>query len=284
VRRAALAALLGSAALALPAAAAPVAVPVSIQFAAFGPGQVDVLPGETVEWVNASPRRHTVNADDGSFASGDLEEGSRFARTFTDVGAHPYHCTIHPGMVGEVDVREVTLGPLPVAPLRAGERVEFQGRTASPDLPVRIERVDGTGSEVIARATPGPDGAWRASAPATRSGDYRAADDRGTSQSRRLAVTDLTVGVRATRGGVAVTVTPSLPYGRVVLQLSLREHFGWWPERRARLDYVSQAAFRVARPARARVVLVDEDGWTPIATSPVLDLRAGRPGPGRRPS
>ena len=61
---------------------------------------------------------------------------------------------------------------------------------------------------------------------------------------------------------------------------TLRERFGWWPVARARLDYRLAGAFRVQRPARVRVVLVDKDGWTPLATSRVvtsaspLDARA----------
>ena len=35
-------------------------------------------------------------------------------------------------------------------------------------------------------------------------------------------------------------------------------------------DYVSQADVRIKGPARVRIVLVDKDGWTPLATSPVV--------------
>ena len=70
-----------------------------------------------------------------------------------------------------------------------------------------------------------------------------------------------------------VTVTPSDPHAVVVLQEHLRERFGWWPVARKRLDYVSTAAFRVRRPRRVRVVLVDADGWTRLAISRVLVVR-----------
>ena len=55
-------------ALAVPASAAG-PQQVSIQFAAFGPDPIDVLPGEGVHWENVSDRTHTVTADDGSFDS-----------------------------------------------------------------------------------------------------------------------------------------------------------------------------------------------------------------------
>jgi plastocyanin len=264
--------VLAAAALAFPNAAGAATVGVNAQFSQFGPAQIDLLPGETVEWTNVSERRHTVNADDGSFASGDLFGGDKFAREFDEVGAYPYHCTVHDGMTGEVDVRRVTLGPLPVAPVPFGERVEFAGRTADPAEPVRIERVTGGSFETIATAAAAADGSWSTMVAAPATGDYRAATAAGVSESRRLLVSDRKIIVRATKQGIAVSVTPALPYGRIVLQQDLLERFGWWPVMRARLDYVSKATFIVMRPARVRVALLDKDGWTPLVTSQVVQL------------
>jgi plastocyanin len=247
---------------------------VSVQFAAFGPSPLDALPGETVVWTNVSVRRHTVTSDAGAFASGDLFEGGRFTWTFAAVGAYPYHCTVHPGMTGEVDVRRVTLAGLPTAAVPAGVQVEITGRTADPSLPVRIERsLDGTHFVTVGTATPAADGDWRTTVPARVTADYRAASDVGVSEVRRLLVSDRRVKVHARHRRVQVKVTPSDPYAVVVLQAHLREHFGWWPVARRRLDYVSTARFRVRHPARVRVVLVDDDGWTPLATSRVLVIR-----------
>jgi plastocyanin len=251
---------------------------VSVQFAQFGPAQIDVLPGETVAWTNASPRLHTVTSDTGVFASGDLPSGAGFAWTFAAVGAYPYHCTVHPGMTGEVDVRRVTLGPLPTAVMSAGTSVVLVGRTADPSTPVRIERSgDGAHFATVSTVTAAPTGDWSASLRARATGDYRAASGSDVSEVRRLLVSDSHVKVRATRRGVAVTVTPSDPYARVVLQLHLREHFGWWPTAHRRLDYVSHARFPVRRSARARVALVDDDGWTPLAISRVIHLKRAAP-------
>jgi plastocyanin len=255
---------------------------VSVQFAAFGPSQLDVLPGETVEWANVSERRHTVTSDTGAFDSGDLPAGARFSVGFDAVGAYPYHCTVHAGMVAEVDVRRVILGPLPTAAIPAGTRVEVTGRSADPSQPVRVERtVDGTAFATVATATPTADGSWSATITADQTADYRATLGADASQTRRLIVTNRRVRVRATRSGVHASVTPSDPYARVVLQRDLRLRFGWWPVRRKRLDYVSQADFRVRGPARVRVVLVDRDGWTPLAISPVLVLRTRERGRAR---
>ena len=267
MRRALLAAAL---ALALPGSAS--AATVSVQFQAFGPGQLDVLPGETVEWDNESERTHTVTSDDGSFDSGDLVPAASFTRLFDTAGTFAYHCTKHAGMVGEVDVEPVILDGLPTAAVPAGDQVEFSGRTADPSQPVRIERSTGADYRAIATVTPSADGIWKTSLAAQATGDYRAANNAGVSGTHHLIVSDRKVLVRATKRGIAVTVTPALPYAHVVVQQLLRERFGWWPVQAARLDYVSSATFNVMRPARVRVVLVDKDGWTPLATSPTLAL------------
>jgi plastocyanin len=268
--RAALAAAV--AALALPASASAATLTVAAQFQDFGPGQLDILPGETVEWNNVSERTHTVTADDGSFDSGDFTPGSKFDVSFANAGTFAYHCTKHAGMTGEIDVRPVILDTLPTAAIPAGDQVEFAGRAADPSQAVRIERSTGGEFQTIATVQPATDGSWRTSLAAQATGDYRAAVDGGVSATRRLLVSDRTLLVRATKRGVSVTVTPALPYARVVLQQDLRERFGWWPTKRARLDYVSQASFPVARPARVRVILVDTDGWTALATSAVVTL------------
>jgi hypothetical protein len=65
-------------------------------------------------------------------------------------------------------------------------------------------------------------------------------------------------------------VLPADAGARVRLQLKLRERFGWFAVATKRLDYLSRASFRVRRAARARAVLVDRDGWTPLATSAVV--------------
>jgi plastocyanin len=249
------------------------AVPVNIQFQAFSPTPLDVLPGETVEWSNISSRAHTVTADDESFDSGDIEAGDHFERTFDAVGAHDYHCRIHPGMVGELDVRRVILGELPIELLPVGEHFDVDGRTADPSSPVQIERSTEDGFETVATATPDADGTWHAELVAERTAEYRARSGADVSQTRRLLVSEHRVIVHARHGRVSVRTVPPNPYGRVMLELRLRERFGWWPQRFKRLDYLSRASFRVHRRVRARVSLVDKDGWTRIAISRPVRVR-----------
>jgi plastocyanin len=248
---------------------------VAVQFSAYGPSQLDVLPGKTVRWTNVSQRTHTVTSDTGRFDSGHLGPGSQFEVTFNVPGTYRYHCTIHSSIVGEVDVRRVILGPLPIAAVPVGDRVEFTGLTADPSKRIRIERrVTGSRFTTIAQVKPSGNGTWRAEIPAAETGDYRAAVGADVSEIRRMIVGVRKVEIRPTREGVEVSVTPSKPYAPLLVEEYLRERFGWWPVARARLDYVSEAEIRLrGRPARVRVVLVDDDGWTPIATSRAVSLR-----------
>ena len=247
---------------------------VSIEFSAYGPSQLDVLPGETVLWSNVSQRTHTVTSDTGRFDSGHVGPGGRFAVRFTTPGTYRYHCTIHSSITGEVDVRELTLGVLPTAAVPVGQSVEFDGRTATPSRSVRIEeRASGAGFATVATAKPAPDGTWTANVRAEQTGEFRAVSGNAVSESRRMIVGIRRVHVEPTRTGIDVSVSPSDPYAKLLVEVYLRERFGWWPVRRATLDYVSEAAIPVRRPARVRVVLVDTDGWTPIATSKPVTLR-----------
>lgn len=258
--------------IALGAAAAVAAITVNVQFQAFAPEQVDALPGETVTWANVSERAHTVTADDGSFDSGELEAGDGFARRFDSVGAFAYHCTLHPGMAGEVDVRRVILDPLPGAAVPAGRPVIVSGRAAGA-APVTVEQDGGAGFRPVVTTLPDAGGAWRVTLVPTAAGDVRAVSGGDSSETRSLLVSTRHVRVRRARGGVEVTVTPVAPGARVRLQVRRRERFGWWPSGVRRLDYLSRARFRVRRPGRVRAILVGRDRWTPLATSPAVTLR-----------
>lgn len=274
MRRAVAAAVLVTLAAAAATHAAPHNAEVSVQFSAYGPSQLDVLPGTSVVWSNVSSRTHTVTAYNGSFDSGHLDPGRRFAVTFARPGSFQYHCTIHPSIAGEIDVRRVILDTLPTAAVPLGYTVDFSGVTTGAGRPIRVERrVSGSTFTTVARATSGRRGIWHVDVRATTTGDYRAVSGADLSQTRRLIVGVRTVHIHPTRGGVSVEVTPSAPYAPILVEIYRRNRFGWWPVGRRRLDYVSSAEIRVPRPARVRVVLVDRDGWTPLATSRPVTLR-----------
>jgi plastocyanin len=78
---------------------------VNIQNIAFNPPNMTVAPGTTVTWVNNDQVNHTVTADNGTFNSGILQPGQRFAHTFKKAGTYAYHCNIHSSMRGTVTVR-----------------------------------------------------------------------------------------------------------------------------------------------------------------------------------
>jgi len=257
-----------------PAGAAVKPQEVNIEFSDYRPSQLDILPGETVNWTNVSQRTHTVTSDTGLFDSDSVVQNAHFVFRFDEVGTYRYHCTIHPSITGEVDVRRVTLGPLPTAAVAVGTKVEFEGRTADPSQPVSIQRsINGAAFTSLATVSPTTDGTWKTVVAVETTGEYRAASSAGASQVRRLIVGIRHVGIRSTRTGISFTVTPSSPYAPVLVEVYLRERFGWWPVAKSRTDYVSEGEARIRRPARVRVVLVDKDGWTPIATSRVVVLR-----------
>jgi plastocyanin len=259
--------------LALPSSAALPVAEVAVQFSAYGPDILDVLPGQTVKWTNVSERTHTVTSDDGLFNSGDITSGRRFEFHFTRPGTYNYHCTIHPAITGEIDVRPVILDGLPTAAVPVGTPVEFDGRTADVGRRVLVqERLGAASFTTVASVEPKRDGSWTTMVEARSTGDFRAVSGPGVSETRRLLVSDRHVVVHATRAGLAVTVTPSAPYAPFLVEVYLRERFGWWPVSRGATNYVSEADVRVRRPVRVRIVLVDKDGWTPLATSRVVGL------------
>ena len=85
-----------------PGAANPDAV--TIANFAFSPNDLQVKVGDTVTWKNTDPFAHSVQADDGSFKSDDLDSGATFSTTFTKAGTYSYICGIHNSMKGTIVV------------------------------------------------------------------------------------------------------------------------------------------------------------------------------------
>lgn len=72
---------------------------------AYSPNPITVSVGTTVSWLNNDSTTHTAAANGGAFASPGVAPNSRFNFTFTSAGTFPYHCTIHPNMVGTITVQ-----------------------------------------------------------------------------------------------------------------------------------------------------------------------------------
>ena len=72
--------------------------------AAFNPADVTVNAGTTVTWRNTDAVAHTSTSDANGWNSGNVAPGGQFSVAFPTTGTFPYHCAIHPGMVGTVVV------------------------------------------------------------------------------------------------------------------------------------------------------------------------------------
>ena len=86
-------------------AATIVANSATLTTTAFSPNPVAIAVGGTVTWTNRDVIAHTSTADGGAWNSGTIAAGGTFSRTFTSAGSFPYHCAIHPGMIGTVTVQ-----------------------------------------------------------------------------------------------------------------------------------------------------------------------------------
>jgi plastocyanin len=91
-----------------PAAPSSVTIPVGAQSLgnrAYVPGELDIAVGTTVTWMNTDSTSHTSTSNAAGWDSGIVAPGGQFSFAFQNVGTFPYHCAIHPGMVGTVVVR-----------------------------------------------------------------------------------------------------------------------------------------------------------------------------------
>ena len=74
----------------------------------FSPDSATVASGQTVAWRNADVITHDVAQDaQGGFDTGPLSGGTTSnAIKMTTPGSLPYHCSIHPSMVGTLTVTQ----------------------------------------------------------------------------------------------------------------------------------------------------------------------------------
>lgn len=118
-----------------PAGTPPPAVPagpgaVQIVDYDYSPRVLTIAAGSSVRFTNAGKARHTVTSTSGAFDSGLMVSGDSYSFTFSAAGAYEYFCTIHPDMIGTVEVtggdgaapavppapRAAAPAPLPVVP------------------------------------------------------------------------------------------------------------------------------------------------------------------------
>jgi len=71
----------------------------------FFPATAQVRVGAIVEWRNMDTIVHDLDEDYGKFETGDISPGTTSRTLRMDVaGTFPYHCSLHPGMVGTIVV------------------------------------------------------------------------------------------------------------------------------------------------------------------------------------
>lgn len=248
---------------------------VSIAFAAFNPPEVAALTGEAVTWANDSVRAHDVAAEDERFDSGRMALGGTFSQRFEEPGVVAYFCRLHPSMRGRIVVATLLLDA-PAAAASPGRPFPLHGHTRLP-VGTRVTLTAQPGPEAppapVATATVGEDGKFSAEVRPSTTVIYRAVVGEATSPPVTLLVLDRRVAgtVRRTARLARVTaaVTPAAPGATVVLQARSREHFGWYPLRRGRLDGASRVRFAIPLRRRLplRVVLTLADGATILASS-----------------
>jgi plastocyanin len=87
-------------------AATTVLIPAADGYGAssFAPGTMNITAGTTVAWKNNDSIVHAPVSDTGVFQAS-IGPGGDFSRTFATKGSFPYHCSLHPGMVGTINVQ-----------------------------------------------------------------------------------------------------------------------------------------------------------------------------------
>ena len=276
------AALACAVALAAPAAAMPpmdgAGPSVYVGYDAYAPPLTFALVGQTVTWTNESVRMHTVTDIGDAWSSPRLVNGEMFTHVFDAPGTFQYYCQVHPYMRGEVDVYPALLDPQPLA-AAPGKPFPLTGRAEPGAQSVAIEADTGAGFQPLTTATVGPDGRFAANVVPSTTTIYRVLVNGAASPPVTLLALDRKLTVRRTRGRggrsvIGVHATPAAPGATVVLQLRLRDRFGWWPLLQARLDKASNASFvlRWRQRVPARVLLTLPDGATALATSRTLHI------------
>jgi plastocyanin len=272
-------------ALAVPGAAHAETATISMPGKYFDPPRSTVVAGDLVVFRNSDLVSHDVRFAGGLFDSGVLARLETWSQQFDQPGAHPFICTLHPFMSGNLDVVAATLAAAPDGVL-AGEPLTLSGRAPAGTGAVAVERSVG-GADWLATgtsATVAPDGTFRAKVPAAEGASYRVVAPAGASQvvtPRVTARIDVHIGVRRARRRTTVDVhAMPAPRGFVAtLELYSRWHYRWRQHRTAKLHSDGAAAFRLApaRRAYARVSLRRKRGGPALVHSGVVKLWNGRP-------
>ncbi|HYI20781.1 MAG TPA: hypothetical protein VD836_18840 [Solirubrobacteraceae bacterium] len=244
---------------------------VPIYNASFAVPHLNVLAGDTVTWHNASLRAHDVAAEDRSFSSPRLLMDSMYSRRFDTPGSYAYLCLLHPTMRGAIAVHRLLLDAAkePAAP---GKPYALKGRAALAEgATVSIQ----SGGVERATATVEAGGTFTATVTPSTTASYTAVAGAESAPPVQVLVLDRKVSAAQRGRTVIAKVTPASAGATVVLQLKLKERFGWWPVKVAKTNASGAVRFSLARgrKVQARVLLTASDEATELARSATFRLR-----------
>jgi plastocyanin len=77
----------------------------------FSPNPATLPAGQMVVWHNIDSITHRVVLNNGSLDTGDLTAGASSQPMSVNTGGGPYHCSIHPSMVGTINPAASTAEP-----------------------------------------------------------------------------------------------------------------------------------------------------------------------------
>ena len=69
----------------------------------FSPNPASLPAGQMVVWHNVNNTTHRVVLNDGSLDTGDLAPGASSQPMALGAASAPYHCSIHPEMIGSIN-------------------------------------------------------------------------------------------------------------------------------------------------------------------------------------
>ncbi len=244
---------------------------VPIYNASFAVPHLDVLAGDTVTWHNASLRAHDVAAEDRSFSSSRLLMDAMFEHRFEVPGTYAYLCRLHPTMRGDIAVHRLLLDAAkePAAP---GKPYALKGRAALPEgATVSIQ----SGGVEQATATVEAGGTFTATVTPSTTASYTAVAGAESAPPVQVLVLDRKVSAVQRGRTILAKVTPGTAGATVVLQLKLKERFGWWPVKAAKTKADGTVRFTAprGRKVQARVLLTASDEATELARSATFRLR-----------
>ncbi len=124
--------------------AAGASVKVEIKNYKFGPEEVNVQPGQSVEWENLDGASHTILID--GKESPRLGRGADYSQVFSKPGVHKYQCGLHPSMKGVINVAG---GATSSASIAYSPQSSSTPKAKTQSAPIPVKRVESAGIKKV---------------------------------------------------------------------------------------------------------------------------------------